>query len=193
MITNTTQKFWSILGSVFFLLWRDRRTRWWLLGPLALIVIGFFVPQKMIIPVEGADTTSWDEASFWAYPWGTSITHKGIDIFEPRGTNVISSTNGLVVYTYEGGKGGKSVMILGPKWRFHYYAHLDSYSARALQPVRRGTVIGTVGDTGNAKGKLPHLHYAITSPFPYFNYYDDEAVQGWKKMFHLNPDTWLRP
>ncbi|NND15186.1 MAG: M23 family metallopeptidase [Eudoraea sp.] len=163
------------------------------MGLFILLAAGFFIPQQMIIPVKGASIENWDIKSFWAYPWGSSITHKGIDIFEERGTDVISSTHGVVVYTYEGGKGGKSVMILGPKWRFHYYAHLDSYDAVAFQPVRRGTVIGTVGDTGNAVGKPPHLHYAITSPFPYFWLYDSEAVQGWKKMFYLNPDTWLRP
>lgn len=192
MITTTTQRFWGALASIFLLLWRDRRTRIWLLGPLVILIIGFFLPQQMIIPVAGATTNSWDIKSFWAYPWGSSITHKGIDIFADRGTAVISSTHGLVIYTYEGGKGGKSVMILGPKWRFHYYAHLDDYNAWPLQPVKRGTKIGTVGDTGNAKGKPPHLHYAITSPFPYLNLHDSEAVQGWRKMFHLNPDTWLR-
>ncbi|MGB5436719.1 MAG: M23 family metallopeptidase [Maribacter sp.] len=146
----------------------------------------------MIIPVKDATTKSWAVDSFWAYPWGTSITHKGIDIFAPRGTAVVASTYGIVVYTYEGGKGGKSVMVLGPKWRFHYYAHLDSYDASAFQPVKIGTVLGIVGDTGNAKGKPPHLHYAITSPFPYPQRHDSESVQGWKKMFYLNPDKWLR-
>jgi len=160
--------------------------------PFGLLILGFFLPQKMIIPVSNATTSNWAVDSFWAYPWGTSITHKGIDIFAERGTDVISSTYGVVVYTHEGGKGGRSVMILGPKWRFHYYAHLDSNSVFAFKPVKPGTVLGTVGDTGNAKGKPPHLHYAITTPFPYPQLYDSESVQGWRKMFHLNPDTWLR-
>ncbi|MEM7382692.1 MAG: M23 family metallopeptidase [Bacteroidota bacterium] len=151
------------------------------------------LPQKMIIPVEGAGLNSWDDESFWAYPWGSSITHKGIDIFAKKGTAVISATHGVVVYTHEGGKGGKSVMILGPKWRFHYYAHLDNYSVTAFEPVRSGAPIGTVGNTGNAKATPPHLHYTITTPFPYFGKYDGTAVQGWKKMFYLDPDTWLRP
>jgi murein DD-endopeptidase MepM/ murein hydrolase activator NlpD len=192
MITRTTQRFWGALSAIFLLLWRDRRTRSWLLVPLALLILGFLLPQNMVIPVKGANTKSWAADSFWAYPWGSSVTHKGVDIFAERGTEVISSTNGIVIYTYEGGKGGKSVMILGPKWRFHYYAHLDDYTAWPFQPVRRGTTIGTVGDTGNAKGKPPHLHYAITTPFPYPQLYDKEAVQGWRKMFYLNPDTWLR-
>lgn len=146
----------------------------------------------MIIPVQGATVNDWAKDSFWAYPWGSSITHKGIDIFADRSTPVLASTNGIVIYTSEGGKGGKSVMVLGPKWRFHYYAHLNEVQAFPFQPLKRETVLGTVGDTGNAKGKPPHLHYAITTPFPYLGLKDKEAVQGWKKMFYLNPDSWLR-
>ena len=192
MITSTTRRFWyTLLSSIAFLV-RYRYFKKWFWVIVLILGIGFVIPQKMIIPVKNATTQSWALDSFWAYPWGTSITHKGIDIFAARGTDVISSTYGMVVYTHEGGKGGKSVMILGPKWRFHYYAHLASYDAFAFQPVRPGTVLGTVGDTGNAKGKPPHLHYAITTPFPYPQLYDSESVHGWKKMFYLSPDKWLR-
>ena len=193
MITNTTRRFWYVLLSSFAFLVRYHYFKKWSWVLLLILVIGFLLPQHMIIPVQGATTTSWAKDSFWAYPWGSSITHKGIDIFAERGTPVISSTYGLVIYTANTGKGGKSVMVLGPKWRFHYYAHLDEIKTFPLKPIKRGSVLGTVGDTGNAKGKPPHLHYAITTPFPYFGLKDDDAVQGWKKMFYLNPDTWLRP
>ncbi len=193
MITNTTRRFWYVLLSSFAFLVRYRYFKKWFWAPMLILLLGFVVPQKMIIPVENADLKSWDEKSFWAYPWGSSITHKGIDIFAEKGTPVVASTNGIVVYTFDGGKGGKSVMVLGPKWRFHYYAHLDRIETFPLKPLKRGSVIGAVGDTGNAKGKPPHLHYAITTPFPYFALWDDNAVQGWKKIFYLNPDIWLRP
>ena len=192
MITTTTKRFLIGVFSTIALLYRDKRTRRFALIPLLVIGFGFLLPQKMIIPVAGATTSSWDDHSFWAYPWGTSITHKGIDIFAEKGTDVLSSTYGFVVYTYEGGKGGKSVMVIGPKWRFHYYAHLNEISTFPLEPMWPGKVLGTVGDTGNAKGKPPHLHYAITTPFPYWWLRDSEAVQGNRKMFHLDPDTWLR-
>lgn len=192
MITNTTNRFWFVLLSAFAFIIRDRRMRKWFWVPLVLIVAGFLLPQNMIIPVKDATTKSWDEKSFWAYPWGTSITHKGVDVFAEKGTDVVASTHGIVIYTHEGGKGGKSVMMLGPKWRFHYYAHLDEIKTFPLKPLKRGSVLGTVGDTGNAKGKPPHLHYAITTPFPYFHLRDSVAVQGWKKMFYLDPDIWLR-
>lgn len=192
MITNTTQRFLATFFITIGVLFKNKRTRKYALIPLVIIIIGFLLPQKMIIPVEGATTSDWDDNSFWAYPWGTSITHKGIDIFKAKGTNVISATYGIVIYTYEGGKGGKSVMVLGPKWRFHYYAHLDQIDAFPLMPVATGTVLGTVGNTGNAVNTPPHLHYAITTPFPYWWLREPDAKQGNRKMFHLDPDVWLR-
>jgi murein DD-endopeptidase MepM/ murein hydrolase activator NlpD len=111
MITNTTRRFWyALLSSIAFLV-RYRYFKKWFWLVVLVLAIGFIIPQKMIIPVQGATTKSWAIDSFWAYPWGSSITHKGIDIFAERGTDVISSTHGIVVYTHEGGKGGKSVMI----------------------------------------------------------------------------------
>lgn len=193
MITNTTRRFWYFLLTSFAFLVRYRYIKKWFWLPFVIISIGFLLPQAMIIPVQGATTSSWDKKSFWAYPWGSSVTHKGIDIFADKGTPVIASTYGVVVYTHDGGKGGKSVMVLGPKWRFHYYAHLDDIQTFPFKPVKTGSILGTVGNTGNAAGKPDHLHYAITTPFPYVHLRDGEAVQGWKKMFYLNPDTWLRP
>jgi len=192
MITRTTERFLIALFGWMGRLFKDRTTRKFTLIPLVVIFVGFLLPQKMIIPVKGASTADWDDNSFWAYPWGTSITHKGIDIFKDKGTDVISSTYGIVIYTHEGGKGGKSVMVLGPKWRFHYYAHLDEIEAFPLQPVKSGTKLGTVGNTGNAINTPSHLHYAITTPFPYWWLRDSEAIQGNRKMFYLDPDTWLR-
>ncbi len=84
--------------------------------------------------------------------------------FKEKGTDAISSTYGIVIYMYEGGKGGKTVMVLGPKWWFHYYAHLDAIDAFLFQPVAFGTKLVAVD---NVVGKLPHLHYAITTPFSY--------------------------
>ena len=192
MITNTTRRFWYVILSSFAFLFRYRYFKKWFWVPLLILLIGFLLPQHMIIPVQGATTNDWDDDSFWAYPWGSSITHKGIDIFAEKGTPIVSSTYGLVIYTYEGGKGGKSAMVLGPKWRFHYYAHMNEIQTFPLKPIKKGSVLGTVGNTGNAISTPPHLHYAITTPFPYFRLKDDQAVQGWKKMFYLDPDTWLR-
>ena len=57
--------------------------------------------------------------------------------------------------------------------------------------MRGGQVLGRVGDSGNAQGKQAHLHYTILSLAPY-PWRMDSSSQGWKKMFFLDPDAWLR-
>ncbi|MGI9542011.1 MAG: M23 family metallopeptidase [Cyclobacteriaceae bacterium] len=192
MITYHTRQFIRMFANLMIDLYRSRRTRKYLWIPLVILGAGLSIPQNIIIPVQGATPSAWNENSFWAYPWGKSITHKGVDIFADQSTPVVASTAGLVVWTGHNGMGGNSVVILGPKWRFHYYAHLETIKAFTLKPVKQGSVIGTVGNTGNAAGKPFHLHYTISTPLPYF-WRKDDTIQGWKKMFYLDPDEFLRP
>jgi murein DD-endopeptidase MepM/ murein hydrolase activator NlpD len=155
-----------------------------------ILLTGFLIPEKFSMPVKGAGKTSYNQQSFWAYPWGTSVTHKGVDIFAKQGTDVVSSTGGLVLYTGTIKKGGNVVLVLGPKWRLHYYAHLKEIKTSTLSFVNSKKIIGTVGTTGNAVGKAPHLHYTIRSIIP-IPWRKDDAIQGWKKMFYLNPVEYL--
>ena len=154
---------------------------------LGILALGLCIPQRGVIPVQHATSRDWNANSFWFAPWGKSGVHKGIDIFAPKGTRVISSTSGLVVYTGNIAMGGNVVAILGPKWRLNYYAHLDSINTKTLSWASRGDPIGAVGSTGNAAGKPPHLHYSVMSLVPY-PWRVSTETQGWKKMFMLNPN-----
>lgn len=156
-----------------------------------VVSYGFFMPQRLVYPVLGAGSHDWNRDSFWFEPWGESGVHKGIDIFKKRGTAVVAASSGVVVYRGQIKLGGNVVVILGPKWRLHYYAHLDSFTVRNGDAVHAGDKIGTVGTSGNAAGKEPHLHYAIQSLVPYPLRYH-EGTQGWKRMFYLNPNEELR-
>ena len=154
---------------------------------LAIVfILGLAIPQNLQMPVEGATSADYNAKSFWYYPWGKSITHKGVDIFAKKGTNIFSSTKGLVLFTGSISMGGNVILILGPKWRLHYYAHLESIINKKFSFIDQNTPIGTVGDSGNAKGKSPHLHYSIITLIPY-PWQIDNAKQGWRKMFYLNP------
>ncbi|MDR2013206.1 MAG: M23 family metallopeptidase [Rhodanobacter sp.] len=156
-----------------------------LAGLLAILVIGFLVPEKPLIPVEGATRTDWNPKSFWFEPWGQSGVHKGIDIFAKQGRPVISAVPGVLIYHGQLGIGGNVVAILGPKWRIHYYAHLaESVPVPLL--VAAGQQIGSVGTSGNAVGKPPHLHYAVLSIIP-LPWRFSTATQGWKRIFFLDP------
>ncbi|WJG08578.1 M23 family metallopeptidase [Aliiglaciecola sp. LCG003] len=152
--------------------------------------IGLLLPSSQIIPVLGADSTDWNHDTFWHSPWGSSGMHKGIDIFAIQRTPVIASTYGVVVKVAQSDKGGRYVLVLGPKWKLHYYAHLDDTQAKPGDWLGSGQQLGLVGTTGNAAERPPHLHYAIYSLLPYF-WLADDTPQGWKKMFILNPQEYL--
>ena len=156
------------------------------IGFSSVILLGFVIPEPKQIPVSGATSSDWNKDSFWYEPWGSSGVHKGVDVFASRGTTVVAPTNILILYKGEIRKGGKIVVGLGPKWRLHYFAHLDSIESNLGFFSSVGGSIGAVGDTGNARGKQPHLHFSILSfiPLPWFI---DDSTQGYKKAFYLDP------
>ncbi len=156
----------------------------------AFLLVGFIIPEPRLIPVSGASKNDWNKDSFWFEPWGASVTHKGIDIFGDKGTPLLASSHLLILYTGELSRGGKIILSLGPKWRLHYFAHLESTSVDIGNIVKAGTIIGSIGDTGNALGKPPHLHYSIVTLLPYL-WRMDSSTQGYKKAFYLNPQDYL--
>ena len=161
-----------------------------LLSLCTILTIGLIIPQNLVNPVLGAGKQDYNSDSFWYYPWGKSVTHKGVDIFAKKGTEVQSATNGLILFAGDIPIGGNVILTLGPKWRIHYYAHLEAFNCSSLSYVSKGEKIATVGDSGNAKGKPAHLHYSIISLIPY-PWRIDDSRQGWKKMFYLNPMEYL--
>lgn len=117
-------------------------------------------PQALPVPVEGVRQRALRDT--WGGARSEGRKHEGIDIFAKRGTPVLSSTEGIVTNVGTNRLGGLVVWVLGPGGQRHYYAHLDGYSD--VQPgmrIEAGRVLGHVGNTGNAKGTPPHLHYGI--------------------------------
>ena len=126
----------------------------------------------LIMPVAGVLVGQVTDT--WGAPRSGGRKHEGQDIFAPRGTPIYSATEGYALSIGEGGLGGKKVFILGAGGRRYYYAHLDAFS-ETLEPndyVTPETVLGYVGDSGNAKGTPPHLHFGVytasgaTNPLP---------------------------
>lgn len=157
----------------------------------ATLLTGFLIPENFQIPVKGANLKSYNQSSFWYYPWGASGVHKGVDVFAKEGTSVLSSTPGIVLYSGTIKLGGNVVLTLGPKWRLYYYAHLKDVNTSVFSFLSSGEGVGTIGTTGNAKGKSPHLHFTILTLIPY-PWRMDSSRQGWKKMFYLNPIEQLK-
>ena len=112
-------------------------------------------------PVKGKNTDAiW---SFYGDPRdGGAREHHGVDIFAPRGTPVLSPANGEVVHVRWNRLGGNTVGVWdAPRRMYYYFAHLDEQKVRVGQRVKIGDIVGTVGDTGNAAGGLPHLHFGM--------------------------------
>jgi murein DD-endopeptidase MepM/ murein hydrolase activator NlpD len=118
-------------------------------------------PAALPVPVQGVAAVR--IADTYGAPRGRDRTHQGVDIFAKRGTPVRSSTRGVVLAVRESGLGGRQVWVLGPAGERHYYAHLDDWAPglAAKHVVAAGDALGSVGDTGNARGTPPHLHYGI--------------------------------
>jgi peptidoglycan LD-endopeptidase LytH len=170
---------------------KSKRVRYLIIVSFLILIAGLLLPQEdLIIPVKGAEPNDWNPKSWWYEPWGRSGVHKGIDIFAPKRTPVLAPTYGLVIYSGEIELGGNVVYVLGPKWRVHFFGHLNKSNVGIGEFVTKGEMIGEVGDSGNAQGKPPHLHYQIDSWLPY-PWRIDLSTQGWKKMFILNPNDYL--
>ncbi len=117
--------------------------------------------QKLEMPVQGV--TRSQIADTWHVPRAGDRLHEGQDIFAQRGTPVLSATDGYVVRIGENSLGGQTVSILGAGGRSYYYAHLDSYAGNLAigDHVTTQTILGYVGNTGNAAGGPTHLHFGV--------------------------------
>lgn len=157
---------------------------------LVLFAVPFVIPEDRLIPVKGASSGDWNKHTFWFEPWGASGVHKGIDIFGNLNTPVIAPTNLLILYSGQVNRGGNVVIALGPKWRIHYFAHLNNVKNNLSTILLAGETLGYLGDTGNAKNKPAHLHYSVLTLIPY-PWLMDFSTQGYKKAFYLNPIEYL--
>jgi murein DD-endopeptidase MepM/ murein hydrolase activator NlpD len=110
-----------------------------------------------------ADVTKRQIADTWGAPRGTGRRHEGQDIFAPKGTPILSATNGYVYRIGENNLGGQTVSVISAGGRVYYYAHLDAYAPgiEVGDPVTTRTLLGYVGTTGNAQGTPPHLHFGV--------------------------------
>ena len=86
--------------------------------------------------------------------------HRGVDMFAPRGEPIYAVEGGTAVVS-EHGLGGKQIMLRASSGRGYYYAHLDGFAVSNGASVSQGDLVGYNGDSGNAEGTSPHLHFQI--------------------------------
>lgn len=109
--------------------------------------------------------------------------HEGIDLFASRGTPVVAVADGTLFRVGYSGISGYRFWLRDSAGTEFFYAHLDGYSpaAREGATVTKGTVLGYNGDSGDAKGTSPHVHFEIhpggggpIRPYP--------IVSGWPRI-----------
>ncbi|HEX7117897.1 MAG TPA: M23 family metallopeptidase [Longimicrobiales bacterium] len=89
--------------------------------------------------------------------------HEGVDILAPRGTPALAAVDGWVWEMKWDRRGGRTLFLMEVSGRYLLlYAHLDAYAEGLAEgrPVRRGEVVGYVGETGNVEGSA-HLHLRL--------------------------------
>jgi murein DD-endopeptidase MepM/ murein hydrolase activator NlpD len=113
---------------------------------------------------------------------GYEHAHQGTDIMAPSGTPLLACERGIITKMGSDVLGGTKIWVKGQSGTYYYYAHLSSFAEGMVDGlvVDAGTVIGYVGDTGNARGGAPHLHFEIhpdggpaVNPYPLLKVVDD--------------------
>ena len=86
--------------------------------------------------------------------------HRAIDVGAPTGSAVVATDGGFVSFAGWTDVGYGYLIVVDHANSFAtYYAHLSNIYVAVGQELRRGQVIGAVGNTGNSTG--PHLHYEV--------------------------------
>ena len=94
-------------------------------------------------------------------------------MFNARNTPLLAVVDGRVKFSYNS-VGGRSTHIYADNGVVYYYTHLESHPAgiSSGQRVSKGTVVGYLGNSGNARYTSPHLHFEIrpggkaVNPYP---------------------------
>jgi LysM repeat protein len=128
--------------------------------------------QKLTIPVGAlwvcpvAGSTFFND---WGFPRGGDRFHEGNDLFAPRGTPVRAPVSGVVEFK-TGPIGGRQFNLHGSDGITYIGSHMSDFGKSGQ--VTAGEVVGYVGNTGNADGTSPHLHFGmyhrggVINPYP---------------------------
>ena len=124
------------------------------------------------------------------HPVYKTITHHdGMDFAAATGTPIYATANGTIEKsTYDRGGYGKHVIINHGFGYKTLYAHMNEIKASKGSAVKRGDVIGYVGNTGLSIG--PHLHYEVhykgKKENPSFYYHNDFSPSEYNKLIELS-------
>ncbi len=141
------------------------------------------IPSILPIPDPGVELIYYGFGRKLDPIYKTPDIHNGLDIAANIGTEVVATANGIVEYTGDIQKHGKHVVINHKNGYKTIYAHLSGTVVKYGQRIKRGELIGFVGNSG--KSLTPHLHYEIQ--------YKGQAINPTTHTFgSLVPDKWQK-
>lgn len=143
----------------------------------AFLILGLLpaAPSVASAPIEGSAATQAraQEAkksrkgkvcptkNFWlGAGWGAnrgSRSHKGVDMGGKRGTPIFAVERGRINRTKRQSNGALQIVMRGKSGSMYYYGHMDKVLIKGRQKVKKGQVIGKMGDSGS-RGQV-HLHF----------------------------------
>jgi murein DD-endopeptidase MepM/ murein hydrolase activator NlpD len=117
----------------------------------------------------------------------TRKMHTGMDFTASIGTEIYATGDGVVKeIKADGGYGNHVILNHGYGYQT-LYAHLSRFGVRAGQKIKRGDIVGYVGNTGRSTG--PHLHYEVIKNGAKINpvnfYYNDLTPADYERMAQL--------
>ncbi len=127
-------------------------------------------------------------------------SHEGLDIMASKGTPIASPTDAVVLRTGDGAGSGLYVRTANPGGETFVYMHLSEI-AKGMNPgtvLKRGDILGFVGNTGNASGGASHLHFEVrsqngvaTDPYPRLSqtFSQDERIRGLAQVLERTVDA----
>jgi murein DD-endopeptidase MepM/ murein hydrolase activator NlpD len=144
-----------------------------------------------IQPISNEDLTR--TASGWGYRihpiYKIRKFHYGMDFTAPTGTEVYVTADGVVDIVKQSRRGYGNKILIDHGFGYQtLYGHLSGFNVRKGQKVKRGDLIGFVGNTGLSTA--PHLHYEVflngdkVNPINY--YFNDLTPEEWDRMIQLS-------
>lgn len=119
----------------------------------------------------------------------TRKLHTGMDFSAKTGTEIYATGNGVIAKVRRSKKGYGNHVVINHGYGYKtLYAHMSRYTVKKGQVIKRGEIIGYVGNTGTSVA--PHLHYEVHKNGKKINpvnfYYNDLSSDEYSKMLEIS-------